>query len=157
MKTPFDSSAALKQFDDFIFSMSDQIEGLESLAEESEFDLQVDIVCLDTLERLFDVLAPVTADIETKNGMIVTFGRYLGEIFRTAYGGKWTVFLENEKDINFNQPVIVRGSEVDAAFAPLSVVRAYALRRKSGTLSRAVRGQIDFHPVNLEKLIEPKR
>jgi hypothetical protein len=39
-------------------------------------------------------------------------------------------------------------------FAPIGVMRAYSLRKKEGTLRRAVEAQIDPKPLDLSGLVE---
>ncbi|CAH0351036.1 hypothetical protein [Aquabacterium sp. CECT 9606] len=81
----------------------------------------------------------------------------LGEMVRLRFGGTWHLPLNDEKNINFNAPVIVGHTPIAGLeFAPLSVMRAYALRRKPGTLRRAVEADIHIKPVDLSGLIEPE-
>jgi hypothetical protein len=87
--------------------------------------------------------------------LIVILGRYLGESVRMKYGGKWVLPLDDNKNINFNTPVIVGHSSVaDLEFSPFFTMRAYFLRRKHGTLQKAIDAQIKPHHANLSDLIE---
>jgi hypothetical protein len=150
----FDRKSAEEQFDNFLMSMDDQIDWLSEKAEEHGIELDVGLDDLSKLENLFDLLSD-GKNKDYVSRLVVTFARFLGEIVRENYGGKWTLPLDDEKNINFNTPVIVGHVPIDGLeFAPLSVMRAYALRRKQGTLRRAVDAQINPKPVDLSGLEE---
>ncbi|WP_175890112.1 hypothetical protein [Burkholderia cepacia] len=150
----FDRKSAEEEFDNFLMNMDDQLDWLSEKAEEHGIELSVRLDDLPKLEKLFDLLS----DGQNKDyvlGLVVTFARYLGEIVRENYGGKWTLPLDDDKNVNFNTPVIVGHTPIEGLeFAPLSVMRAYALRRKPGTLQRAVEAQVDPKPVDLSGLAE---
>lgn len=86
----------------------------------------------------------------------MTFGRYLGEVMRLNHHGRWHLPLDDPKNVYFNQPVIVGHRSAGVVFAPISVMRAYAVRRKVGTVSTAFRNHADPNPnpLNLSDLAE---
>ncbi|UQO99530.1 hypothetical protein L0Z36_11520 [Burkholderia multivorans] len=150
----FDRKSAEEEFDNFLMNMDDQLDWLSRKAEEHGIELDVGLDDLSKLETLFDLLSD-GKDKDYVSRLVVTFARFLGEIVRENYGGKWTLPLDDEKNINFNTPVIVGHVPIEGLeFAPLSVMRAYALRRKQGTLRRAVDAQVNPKPVDLSGLEE---
>ncbi|WP_367189802.1 hypothetical protein [Burkholderia sp. Ed8] len=150
----FDRKSAEEEFDNFLMNMDDQLDWLSEKAEEHGIELSVQLDDLPKLEKLFDLLSS-GQNKDYVLGLVVTFARYLGEIVRENYGGKWTLPLDDDKNVNFNTPVIVGHTPIEGLeFAPLSVMRAYALRRKPGTLQRAVEAQVDPKPVDLSGLAE---
>ncbi|MDN7429378.1 hypothetical protein [Burkholderia sp. AU45388] len=150
----FDRKSAEEEFDNFLIDMDDQLDWLSGKAEEHGIELDVALDDLSKLEKLFDLLSD-GKDKDYVSRLVITFARFLGEIVRENYGGKWTLPLDDEKSINFNTPVIVGHVPIDGLeFAPLSVMRAYALRRKQGTLRRAVDAQVNPKPVDLSGLEE---
>ncbi|HDR9185436.1 TPA: hypothetical protein QDB06_006081 [Burkholderia vietnamiensis] len=150
----FDKKLAEEEFDNFLMNMDDQLDWLSGKADEHGIELNVKIDDLPKLEKLFDLLSS-GQDKSYVSGLVVAFARFLGEIVRENYGGKWDLPLDDEKNINFNTPVIVGHVPIDGLeFAPLSVMRAYALRRKPGTLQRAVDAQVNPKPVDLSGLAE---
>ncbi|MGK8204865.1 hypothetical protein ACRS8P_19805 [Burkholderia cenocepacia] len=150
----FDRKSAEEEFDNFLMNMDDQLDWLSRKAEEHGIELDVGLDDLSKLEKLFDLLSD-GKDKDYVSKLVVTFARFLGEIVRENYGGKWTLPLDDEKNINFNTPVIVGHVPIEGLeFAPLSVMRAYALRRKQGTLRRAVDAQVNPKPVDLSGLEE---
>ncbi|VWC18515.1 hypothetical protein BLA13014_05590 [Burkholderia aenigmatica] len=150
----FDRNAAEEKFDDFLMVMDEQLDWLSDEAKRRGIELKVGLDDLPNLEKLFDLLSD-GKEKDYVSGLVVTFARYLGEIVRECYGGKWALPLDDEKNINFNSPVIVGHTSIEGLeFAPLSVMRAYALRRKPGTLQRAVSAQVNPKPVDLSGLAE---
>lgn len=90
-----------------------------------------------------------------KKGLIVLFARYLGEIVRTSYGGKWHLSIEDEKNIYFNTPVIVGHSEIKGLeFSPIFTMRSYSLKKKKGTLLRAIMAHVFPKSPNIDHLME---
>lgn len=143
-----------EKFDHFIFIMEDQLEALEEKAESFGYTLTRDMSSLETLEEFFDKL---TANLskEEKNELSITFGRYLGEIVRETFGGKWHLPLDDKKNVNFNTPVIVGHTNIDGLeFPALGVMHAFSLRKKAGLLRRAIMSQIEPKAVEIDHLEE---
>jgi hypothetical protein len=150
----FDRRAAEETFDDFLAEMDDQLDWLSDEAKRQGIRLNVELDDLPKLEKLFDILSN-EKNKDYVSGLVVTFARFLGEIVRENCGGKWVLPLDDDKNVNFNTPVIVGHTPIEGLeFAPISVMRAYALRRKPGTIKRAVDAQINPKPIDLSGLAE---
>lgn len=150
----FNKSGAAEIFDHFLMEMDDQLEWLTEEAETYGIELEFTQHDLTKLEKLFDLMAE-KRDKEYISRIVVTFARYLGEIFRKNNGGKWELHLEDEKNVNFNTPVIAGYSKIEGLeFAPLLVMRAYSLRKKEGTLAMAVDANVNPNPLDLSKFTE---
>ena len=148
--------AAEQDFDNFLMIMDDQLDNLRDEAEARGISLDLSPADLDKLEILFDLMSE-NVDKNEMSGLVVLFARHLGEIVRVNYGGNWRLSLDDEKNINFNNPVITGHCPVEGVeFSPIFVMRAYSLRRKKGTLQLAVDAQIKPSPVNLSHLAEDK-
>jgi hypothetical protein len=149
-----DKAEAQETFDQFLMQMDDQLDALGDEANERGVKLDYSLADLKRLERLFELMAE-GLDKDARAGLIVTFARHLGEVVRRNYGGQWRLPLDDERNVNFNTPVITGHSRVSGVeFAPLSVMRAFALRRKPGTLRRAVQADINVQPLDLGDLTE---
>ena len=141
-------------FDEFLSLIDEQIDWLESEAAKHNIPLSLKAECCESLEKLFDVLSQGKEKAEVA-GLSVAFARYLGEHVRQTHHGEWTLSLDDPKNVNFNTPVIIGHSEVPGLeFAPLAVMRAYALRRRAGTLARALDAQVNPKPLDLSDLVE---
>jgi hypothetical protein len=150
----FDLQSAREVFDDFLLRMDDQIEGLQREALSHGVVLDMTDASVERLETLFEAVVPLSAPTDVQRSHLVTFGRYLGEVMRLNHQGHWHLPLGDPKNIYFNQPVIT-GHRPDAVlFAPISVMRAYAVRRKAGTVSAAFRNHAAFtaRPLDLSDL-----
>ena len=149
-----DKSDAEERFDKFLMSMDDQLDALHDEATKRSVNLDFSLEDLNRLERLFDSMS-VELDKGELSSLVVTFARHLGEVVRRNYGGQWRLPLDDETNVNFNTPVIVGHSPVkELEFAPISVMRAYAVRRRPGTLKRAVDADANPQPLDLTDLIE---
>ena len=148
-----DTQVAEEKFDNFLMIMDDQLEALRDKASQNGIQLDLSPNDFAKLEKLYDLLS-AKLNKEEQTSLVVSFARHLGEVVRISYGGKWYLPLDDEKNVNFNTPVIVGHTKIEGLeFAPLSIMRAYALRRKKGTLERALSADIDPQPVNLSKFI----
>jgi hypothetical protein len=152
----FNKNAAEEAFDCFLIDMDDQLDWLADEAEKHEINFDFTRDDLVRLEELFDLMTK-NQDKEYASKLVVTFARHLGEFFRRNHGGKWKLHLVDEKNVNFNTPVITEHSKIEGLeFAPMSVMRAYSLRRKQGTLSRAVDANVNPSPLDLSRFIEDR-
>jgi hypothetical protein len=150
----FDKNEALEKFDDFLMIFDDQTDALESDADTRGIKLDFSLSSLAKLEQLFPMMAE-GVDKDMTNRLIVYFGRYLGEIVRTNYGGKWHLPLDDPKSVNFNTPVIVGHTPIEGLeFAPIGMMRAFALKRQPGMLWRAIDADINPRRIDLSDLIE---
>lgn len=150
----FNKEAAENTFERFLIIMDDQIEFLKDEAEKNNIELDDSLSDLEKLEDLFDIMSQNLSG-DGKSSLLVFFARHLGEVVRLNYGGKWFIQLEDKKNINFNEPVIIGHSPIEGLdFAPISVMRSYALRRKKGTLRCAVDADINPKAIDIDSLIE---
>lgn len=147
-----DKSDAEEKFEQFLILMDDQLDWLKDQAENHGISLDMSIADCDRLERLFTILTD-RKDREYVAGLVVAFARHLGEIVRVQYGGRWHLSLEDERNVNFNTPVIVGHTKTEGLeFAPVSIVHAFSLRRKAGLLGRAIEAQVNPSPLDLSSL-----
>lgn len=150
----FDKNESIEKFDDFLMIFDEQTDVLEADAASRGIDLDFSIDSLAKLEKLFPLMAD-GADKETTSQLIVYFARYLGEIVRTNYGGKWVLSLDNPKNVNFNTPVILGHAPMeDLEFSPIGMMRAFALKRQPGMLWRTIDADINPNPLDLSDLVE---
>jgi hypothetical protein len=150
----FNKKEAEEKFDDFLMIMDDQLDWLTEEAERYGFTLKLTPDDFAKLEKLFDLMSE-GQNKDFISRLVITFARHLGEIVRVNYGGKWELPLDDEKNVNFNTPVIVGHTPIQGLeFAPLSVMRAYSLRRKRGTLQQAVEAHVTPSPLDISDLIE---
>lgn len=153
-KRTVDREAAREAFDDFLMRMDDQLEALQDDAETYGIRLDFNADNLHDLERYFDFAAADDAKTVDRDSLIVTCGRYLGEVVRLRYGGKWELTLDDPRSLNYNMPVIVGHSKYDVQFSPITVMRGYSLRKRPNMLAQAVASQIDYQGLGLENRIE---
>ena len=150
----FNKDEAKEKFDNFLFIMDDQLEAVESEAEKRDIPIAVDMGSLENLERLFFQVTENCSEDE-KQGWIVTFARYVGEIVRETFNGKWHLSLEDPKNIYFNTPVIINHTKIEnLQFSPIFAVRALSLRKKSGLLRKIVMADIKPRELNIDHLEE---
>lgn len=147
-------ATVVETFDDFLAAMDDQLNWLAEEGRKRGINLTKGLADFENLEALFDDLATGASKSDVA-GLTVVFGRHLGEVMLACHGGAWHLPLDDPKSVNFNTPVIIGHSQVQGLeFAPLSVMRAYALRRRPGTLRRAFEAQTVPGPLDLSDLIE---
>jgi hypothetical protein len=150
----FDRKAAEDRFEAFLMALDDQVDWLVEQGQNLGIDLDLSPNDLPKLELLFDRMTE-HADKDHVSRLVITFARHLGEILRQNHGGQWHLSLDDSKNANFDTPVIIGHTPIkDLEFAPLSVMRAYALRRKPGTLQRAIDAQVVPKPLDLSGLVE---
>lgn len=152
MRQKLDRRTALEVFDNFIFKMDGQLEGLQELAAETQLDYSLDSV--DRLEMWFSTHRADMPNGLDEGDLIVLGGRYLGEVMRLNFKGVWHLSLENPQDLYYNQPVIVGHTKLGTSFAPISVMRGFALRGKQGALRKAIEAQVDFRPPDTDGMVE---
>lgn len=145
---------ANEDFDNFLFKMDDQIDSLSDQAERHGIQLDLTMDSLEELESLFFTLAD-NAYEEARESLIVTFSRYVGEIIRTSYGGKWRLSLDDPKNIYYNSPVIIDHTPISGLeFSPIDAMQAVWLRRKPGLLRQIIMADIEPDDLNIDHLIE---
>lgn len=145
---------AKEKFDDFLMIMDDQLETLQEEAENKNIILEPTMDGLENLEKLFFEITK-SADEEEERGWIVTFARYLGEIVRTTYYGKWHLSLDDPKNLYYNTPVIVNHTKVEGLeFSPIYAMRALSIRKKNGLLRKIVMADIKPRELEIDHLEE---
>ena len=141
-------------FENFLIEMDEQLDWLIKEATKYNFNLNLSEPCYEKLESLFDLMVQGKSKDEVLK-LSITFARFLGENIRILYGGQWHLFLDDEKNVYFNTPVIFGHSPIkDLEFSPLFTMRAYALRKVKGTLLRAIDAQINPASLNLDDIRE---
>jgi len=150
----FKKDDALEKFDQFLMIMDEQLDALTEEAASRNIDLDFSLDSLSKLEGLFLIMSE-NIDKDKKNSLIVFFARYLGEIVRTNYGGKWHLPLDDPKNVNFNTPVIVGHSTMEGLeFAPIGVMRGFSLRKRLGMLKTAIDADVSPIIIDLSGLLE---
>ncbi|USX29540.1 hypothetical protein NHH73_15110 [Oxalobacteraceae bacterium OTU3CINTB1] len=150
----FGKDEAKEKFDDFLLIMDDQLEAVDSEAGKRDIPLAVDMECLENLEKLFFQVTENCSEDE-KQGWIVTFSRYVGEIVRETFNGKWNLSLEDPKNIYFNTPVIINHTRIEnLQFSPIFAMRALSLRKKMGLLRKIIMADIKPRQLNIDHLEE---
>jgi predicted metalloprotease len=149
-----DQHEANAKYDAFLMDMDEQLEWLKDEAAKHAITLDGTPADFENLERLFDLMAS-SRDKEFVAKLSVTFARHLGEIVRLNNGGQWRLSQEDKSSPHFAMPVIVSHSAIPGLeFAPILVMRSYAIYRKEGTLRRAVEAQTHPRPLDLGELAE---
>lgn len=150
----FDRKKALETFDNFLMIMDDQLDYLNTEAIKHKISIDFSLETLEKLETLFDLLSQ-GLNKENLSGLIVLFARHLGEIVRLNSESKWILSLEDEKFVDFNSPIIVGKKPLKGLqFEPIQVMRAYAVRKRPGTLRPAVDAYLNPSPLDLSDLVE---
>lgn len=150
----FNKKESEEYFDKFLMVMDDQLENIINEAKNKHIILDKSLNDLENLEDLFDLMSDDLMK-DQASGLIVLFARYLGELMVSNHGGKWTLPLDNEKNVNFNTPVITGHSPIKGLeFAPISTMRAYSVRRKKGTIRRSFNANINPINLDIDHLIE---
>lgn len=145
---------AKEKFDNFLFIMDDQIEAVEAEAEKKDIPLTLTMDSLENLEELFFQVTEHCGEDE-KQGWIVTFARYLGEIVRLTFDGNWHLSWDDPKNIYFNTPVIINHTKIkDLEFSPIFAMRALSLRKKKGLLRKIVMADIQPRELDIDYLEE---
>lgn len=150
----FNLEEAREAFEHFLMLIDGQIEWLVAQAQMHGIELDCSLESLDRLEHLHDLMAATLSEDE-RDSLRVVFARYLGETVRLAHGGKWTLPLDDPKDISFNMPVIVGHSSCPwLEFNPIHTIRAYSLRAKPGMIRGIVAHSVAPQILDLSDLVE---
>jgi len=150
----FNPEEAQEAFEQFLIIMDDQIEWLIEQAQQRGVDLDGSLESLDRLETLYTLMA-ATLSKDEQAALRVVFARYLGETVCQHHGGKWTLPLDDPKDISFNMPVIVGHSSCPwLEFNPIHTMRAYSLRPKPGMIQSVVAHSAAPRILDLSDLVE---
>ena len=130
------------------------MDALDHEAEKHGIQLHVTMNSLEKLESLFFKLAD-NADKDTRDSLIITFARYVGEIVSTSYGGKRELSLDDPKNVYYKSPVIVDHTAIAGLeFSPIFAMQAVWLRRKPGLLRQIIMADIEPADLDIDHLIE---
>ncbi|WP_329859958.1 hypothetical protein [Stenotrophomonas sp. SMYL89] len=150
----FNPEEARENFEQFLIIMDDQIEWLIEQGQHRGVDLDGSLESLDHLETLYNLMAATLSEDE-QAALRVVFARYLGEIVRLHHGGKWTLPLDDPKDISFNMPVILGHSTCPwLEFNPIHTMRGYSLRPRPGMIRSVVAHSVAPKILDLSDLVE---
>lgn len=142
-------------FQQFLFEMDDRLEWLYNVASGYGIPLNETYRDVSLLETLYDTLIVTELFQGDREGLVILLARQLGEVLRRNYGAKWALCLNDERNPYYNTPVLFDlGPHKDLEFSPIFTVRAYAVRRKQGTILRAVEAQVNPTPLSLDHLLE---
>jgi len=145
---------ALESFDNFLMVMDEQLDALTEEAALYKVDLDFSLHSLSKLEDLFIKISE-NVEKDKINSLIVFFARYLGEIVIKNFGCKWTLPIDDPKNVNYNTPVIIGHSPIEGLeFSPIGVMRAFSLRKRSGMLKTAIDAHVSPNPIDLSGLVE---
>ncbi len=151
--TTIDKHAARGVFEQFLFEMDDKLEALQEDANARSFNLDFSLASLAHLERYIDAVSAATPRSVDLTSVLIACGRYLGEVVRVNYGGKWDIPLDDPADLYFNQPVIIGHNRSGTELAPLFLARAYQRKRKPGMIAAAIENQINPKEIDLSDLV----
>ena len=84
----FDEHAARETFERFLFEMDDRIEGLQAAAAARNLTLDLSLESLSELESFIEDTMSRTPTTNHKESLLITAGRYLGEVVRERHGGR---------------------------------------------------------------------
>lgn len=141
-------------FDKFLILMDDQLDTVEVEANKRGFSINLTMESLENLEKTFlSVVADCTDD--EKDGWIVTFARYVGEIVRICFNGKWHLSSDDPTNIYYNTPVIINHTTIDGLeFSPIFAVRALSIRKRLGLLRQIIMADVAPVPLDIDYLRE---
>lgn len=153
-RPPLDIDQALEVFDDFLMIMDDQMEALEADGERYGICLQPTMDNLEKLELLFFKMAEHATEDDLSR-MFVYFARYVGEIVRAEFKGRWHLALDDPRNVYYNTPVIIDHTPIaELEFSPISAMRALWLRKRHGLLRQIVMSDIQPRILDIDHLIE---
>ena len=137
----------IELFEEFLFNMDEMLDHLVNDAARSGLDLDFSLHSLSSLEEYIFGTMPAMNAPERKQ-LSVSASRYLGEVVRRCYGGKWMLNIDDEKDLNYGQYVIVGHNAHQLEFNPHSKIKMLLMKRSSGFLKYVVSNQIS--PVEIK-------
>ena len=108
------------------------------------YKLDFSIESLTELERYL-----LTENIKRDDQDQQLAAMYLGELIIKHYGGRWSIDLDNPKDIDFAIPVIKGHSKLDVSFNPFHTVSIFILRKNPGTFYKSIMADISPQQLNL--------
>ena len=131
---------AFDQFQAWLMDMDDVLDRfIASAPADKAASLDSSAASLDVLEGLIPSDYPTVADAKAPGeaNRLDGYARYIGELFRKHFGGRWNIELGDEKNAFFGMPQISRMRGQQVQLCPLTLVTA-AVDRRSGKLLRTI-------------------
>jgi hypothetical protein len=131
-----------EEFQYWLFDMDDVLERfLNALPAETRDHLDYSPRSLDALETwiLERYATPRQLSEPSEYDIVDGLARYIGETFRQALGGVWTVDLGNPQDAYYGLPQLVGFRGGVSPQAPVTLATASAARRTGTYLSTVLR------------------
>ena len=128
------------QFQAWLMEMDDAISAFrrtlpKSIADKLDFSAD----SLDALEKLILETYPNVdaAKAPAESRRVDAMARYLGEVFRKHFGGKWKIDYADKKNAFYGLPQLAGMKGQNVQFCPLTLVTA-STHRRSGTFIRKI-------------------
>ena len=86
---------------------------------------------LETYANVNEAKAP------TEAARVDAMARYVGEVFRKHFGGKWKIDYSDKKNAFYGRPQIAGMKSQEVQFCPLALVTA-STQRRTGTFFRNI-------------------
>lgn len=137
------------RFQLFLMNIDDVID--DFIEEAKLFGVALDFSesSLETLEAYYlRRESELNKNDKKKSSFIESAARYLGETLIKIYGGKWTLAIDDPKDLYYGLPVIIGHSKYDVEFCPHQIFRMFTRKRKSGFFRQVIQNHIN--PIKLE-------
>jgi hypothetical protein len=124
-----------EKFEHFLFEMDDVLDAFIVEARSRGFSLNYSLESLESLETLL-----LKQYGPGENGVVLKSraARYLGEVFRKAFGWRWELCLKGPAYLYFKLPVISGYSASGIEFCPIEVLASFLHSRRKGMLRQAV-------------------
>lgn len=132
-----------EKFEDFLMEMDDVLDDFADHAQASGFELDTTVQSLDRLERYFLSMEPRFLDQTEIERFINRAGRYLGEVLRINYGGRWELCIDDPNHIYYGQPMITGYAKQNLEFAPIAAFRRFSRRKQPGMLRQIIDNHIN--------------
>lgn len=132
---------AQEEFEHFLFEMDDVLEDLVGDARARGFDLDFSLGSLDVFESYLSLLKK---EGQPRDFLRTRGGRYLGEVFRETFGGKWALCLKSPRYLYYGLPVLAGYSDLDIEFCPSEVADSFLHDERPGLLRSAVEAHREY-------------
>lgn len=94
---------AQDEFEEFLFEMDDVLDDLVADAGSKGFGFDFSLESLDAFE---EYLSSLRREGQPRDFLRTRGGRYLGEVFRKTFGGRWELCLKSPKYLYYGLPVL---------------------------------------------------
>lgn len=130
-----DGADGQEKFESFLIEMDDVLEVFTKELTGEGYRLDGSLASLDELERYF-VERCAGRDSRDIERFVQRGARYLGEVVRKTYGGRWS--LGDPYGLGESQPLIAGHSPFGVEFPPHEIMRNFVHRGQRGLLRQAV-------------------